>query len=279
MRSITDTLYRNLAKYQKRCTFFKDSVCSKERCHCLLWSEVWAYVDSVIPDEYKHFTIEDFTGRIRDSEDQLLPLKLVQAARASIVKYAWEGQPANGSYDEMWITKCSLSKRRDEGSSLIIYGDPWKREVKNDGQMRAFRKPLGRTMLASIVMKEAIFQRFLVGHSADSYAWVHFQTLCHRLMDKANGNSSHDDELRTYEEADWLCVDGIQMMQSTDAMKGFKASVLEKLFGERAENKLPNILVFQDDISKFDDLQTDFGPSINAIISSRKTHRVVLDRK
>jgi hypothetical protein len=63
-------------------------------------------------------------------------------------------------------------------------------------------------------------------------------------------------------------------------MRGFKASVLEKLFGERVENKLPNILVFQDDVSKFDDLQFDFGPSINSIINSRKTHRVaMLDKK
>jgi hypothetical protein len=277
MRAITDTLYRNLKSYQKGCSFFKQSVCSRlGGCRCWLWSEVWAYIDSVVPDEYRHFTIQDFTG-LRDG-DQLLSPKIVKAARDVLVEYVWNGIASNQDYDETWLTKCVLNKRFEEGSSLIIYGDPWKQSTS--GNNRPFRKPLGRTMLAAIVMKEVIFQRLLPGHSSDSYAWVHFQTLCHRLMDKANGNKDYDAEIASYEQADWLVVDGIQMLPSTDAMRGFKASVLEKLFGERVENKLPNILVFQDDVSKFDDLQFDFGPSINSIINSRKTHRVaMLDKK
>lgn len=201
-----------------------------------------------------------------------------QAARDVILKYAWKGVDPESGYDPSWISKSVLEQRRENGNSLIIYGNQWKPK-QEAGQLKLFKQPLGRTMIAAIIMKEAIFQRLLGGHATDTYAWVPFTTLYNRLFDKANGSTTYDDEISLYEEADWLVVDGIQVGKMNDAGRTFRANVLEKLFGERMDKNLPNILVFQDDISQFDDLSHDFGPTINSIINSRKTFRVAMVEK
>ncbi|MEI6297209.1 MAG: hypothetical protein WCO84_06265, partial [bacterium] len=126
---------------------------------------------------------------------------------------------------------------------------------------------------------EVIFQRILEGLSCDTYSWVSYPTLCNRLMDKANGDATHSDEISNYEDADWLVVDSIQITKGNEGSKLFRASVLDKLFGERLENSLPSILVFQDDISKQDDLTSEFGVFINNIVNNRKSFHVVLSEE
>lgn len=209
---------------------------------------------------------------------RVIDMEIFLAARDVIVKYGWKGVDPKEGYDQTWITKCILDQRRENGNSLIIYGNQWKPKHES-GHTKLFKQPLGRTMIAAILMKEAIFQRLLEGHATDTYAWVPFSTLCNRLFDKANGSSAYDDEISMYEEVDWLVVDGIQVGKLNDAGRQFRSNVLEKLFGERMDKNLPNILVFQDDISQFDDLSQDFGPSINSIINSRKTFRVAMVEK
>lgn len=276
MRNITNLISRHLAQYQSSCESFKNNVCvNPNGCHCQKWAEIWAHIDSTVPDEYRHFTLQNFTGMVDGK--RVIDLEVYKAARDMIVKYCWNGVDPKEGYDQTWITKCILEQRRENGNSLIIYGNPWRTKVEKGN--KPTKQPLGKTMLASIVMKEAIFQRVLGGHAADTYAWVPFTTLCNRLLAKAEGDENHSDEITLYEEVDWLVVDGIQVPNGNEAGRLFRANVLEKLFGERAEKNLPNILVFQDDISQFDDLSHDFGPSINAIINSRKTFRVAMLEK
>lgn len=279
MRDITENILRNLHTYRSKCKHYKDnSVCERPKgCLCLKLAEIWAYIQDTIPDEYHHFTIQDFTGM--KNNNRLLSPKMVASAKAEILKYCWDGIEPGTDYDATWISKCILEKRRQNGNSILIYGDPWRQEI-TDGKVRTFKNPIGKTMLASVIMKECIFQRLLQNHSADTYAWVPYQTLCHRLMQHAAGDESHASDILSYEECDWLVVDGIQNQTASEATKGFKMNVLERLFGERVDRNLPNILVFQDDISKIDDLLGNFGSSLNHIINSRKTFRVALvDKK
>jgi hypothetical protein len=277
MKIISNKIHNLLQVYQAKCPDYKEQVCNSERCDCRILAEIWAHAFSIIPDPYHTLTLQDFTGMKNGSV--LLPTKTVAAAKDSIIKYCWQGIEPGEDYDaQKWLPKSIMDKRLASGSSIIIYGNPWTHD-NSKGQIRTFKKPMGRTMLAGIVMKEAIFQRVKPEHACDSYEWVAFNTLTHRLLAQANGSHDFDDIISNYAEVDWLCVDGLQTLRGNEGGRSFIASVLDRLFSERLDRNLPNILVFQDDISKVDEIQQDFGIAINTIVNSRKTHRVALEGK
>jgi hypothetical protein len=271
MKVISNTIKGYINYYQSKCEHFKNSVCCKERCDCRIQADVWAHV-TIIPDHLREISLQDFTGMYQGQ--RLLSQEIVCKARENIIKYCWQGIEEGVDYEfNEWFPKSIMDKRLANGSSLVIYGDPWTHD-NSKGQIKTFKKPLGKSMVAAIVMREAIAQRIKVGHACDSYEWVDYNTLRKRLMGQAKGETEHDDAIAFYEEADWLVVDGLQ--RKHDASRQFSANVLDDLFCERVENNKPNILVFQDDISKIDDLTEDFGISISNIVNSRKTHHVVL---
>jgi len=250
-------------------------------CWCESAAQVAAYIEAIIPDGYQEFEISDFTGAKKDQ--QLLNYKVVLAAKEAVINYCWQGisQDEHGKFDLIeWYPKSIMEFRRKQGHNLVIYGDPYVRELKN-GTIKTFKKPLGRSMLAAVVMKEAIRTRLRPLHQADTYAWVSYARLYTKLMQQAlalsKDEKAFDAELADYEEADWLCVDGIEIERTaTEASKTFRSRVLDNFFEERSRNNRPNVLVFQDDLSIVDDLRTEFGITISTIINSEKTTRVKL---
>lgn len=276
MKIVSNKIYNLLNTYQEKCPTYKENVCKSERCDCRILAEIWAYIYTIVPDPYHSLTLQDFTGL--KNGNRILPEKTVRHARDAIIKYCWQGIEPGEDYDaQQWFPKSIMNRRLQSGSSIIIHGSTY--TFENKGQVRTFKKPLGRTMLASIVMKEAIFQRVKPEHSCDSYEWVAYNTLTHRLLAQANGSTEFDDAINSYAEADWLCVDGLDVIRNNEGGRNFTASVLDKLFAERLENNKPNILVFQVDISKLDDIHSDFGIAINNIINNRKTHHVTMEGK
>jgi hypothetical protein len=273
MKDISNLLHTARKLAQRNCPEGCASGCKQPNtCSRMRVAEVWAYTEAVVPDQYRQFTIEHFTG-MKDGKSLLKP-QLVADAKEALVKYCWEGIEEGESFSPQWLHKSMMHKRRRQGNNLVIYGNPWSSEV-SAGKVKTFRLPLGKTMLAAIVMKEAICLRMRGSeHYADSYAWVAYHTMVNRLMEQAKGNSDYDEDVWQYENADWLVVDGLEVMK--DAGSNFRASVLDKLFGERLDKGLPSILVFQDDLSQCDNLRAEFGVSINSIINSPKTFCVAL---
>lgn len=280
MKDITNLLNSWRKYLQKDCS----QGCAGSGCrdlnHCsrMKMAQVWAYRDAVIPNEYRNFTIDDFTG-VKNGR-RLLPTSLVQRAREAVTKYCWNGIEEGSEYDAIeWLNKTAMPHRREFGTNLVIYGNPWHTEPGTNGLPKTFRLPLGRTMLAAIVLKEAINLRLLsgTGHLSDRYGWINYQALTTMLMEKANGRKDFDDDVWHYESADWLVLDGLEVRK--DAGTAFRASVLDQFFTVRLQAGRPNILVFQDDISKFgvDEIREHFGSQMsNQIVSSSKTHHVVL---
>jgi hypothetical protein len=238
-----------------------------------------AYINTTIPEEFQRFTIGDFTGEAIDGKNKVRLLKdeVVAAAKDVIIQYCWKGIEEGETYKpETWLPRSIMNRRREEGTSIIIYGNPWKKS--NEGsRVKTFKKPLGRTLIAAIILKEAIYLRWLPGHLADKYEWVPYNLLCHQLMAQGKGDKNYDGQIMDYEEADWLVVDGITLSDTnSDAARIFRSNVLDKLFSARADEGLPNVLVFQDDISKCEDIQGEFGITLSGIINGRKTFKVVL---
>src|SRR5665213_329340 len=259
---------------------FKKSCECGERCWCERRAVIWAHIVSTIPDEYMRFTIDNFTGEmvLKDGKkERILPEELVATAKRQVLDYCWRGIADGEDYGTAeWLKRSMLDHRFRNNESLVIYGAKWVTD-KNDGKGKPFQKPFGRTMIAAIVMKEVIFLRWLEGHLGDSYEWADYSTLVNRLLVQADGTKEYDESIHDYREADWLCVDSISVLErGSDAQRTFRSSVLDRLFCERREAGKPNILVFQDNIEKVEDLAYEFGGEISRIIKSNKTHRVAL---
>jgi hypothetical protein len=234
---------------------------------------VSAYIETIVPEGFRRLTIEDFSGEVTTAGGKairVLRKDVTATAREQIVKYCWKGiEPGEPYHRGEWGQKSIMDQRREEGTNVVIYGN-----ASNVKQGKLHRVPVGKTMIASIVMKEAIHRKFYRGHLADKFEWVQFPTLVKRLLGQAKGEKSYDDEIDDWEEADWLVVDGITFNDKTESARSFRASVLDQLFIERVEKRLPTIFVFQDDIEKCDDYKAEFGVAIANILSSRKTFRI-----
>lgn len=250
----------------------------KEKSSCALYrlAEVLANIEFFIPEEYQQLTIDDFTGM--KNGKQVLKTEAVASAKNTIVKYCWQGIEEGEDYDRAkWFPRSIMDRRRQAGTNLVIYGNSWQRTVVGR-EVKTFKAPLGRTMLAAIVLKEAINLRFKSNiHLTDKYCWAVYQTMVNRLMEHARGTSDYSQEIWNYEMADWLVVDGLEIMK--DNGSNFRASVLDKLFGERLDKGLPTILVFQDDISDSEDIRNEFGIHISNIVNNSKTYSVRLLNK
>lgn len=250
-------------------------------CWCGYAAQVAAYIEAIIPEDYQSFEFSNFDGYIKT--EKLISDSIIYQARQAIIKYCWENisEEDKEEFDlPKWFMKSTMEKRRELGQSIIIYGDPRIVQMAN-GKMNVNKKSLGRTLLATIIMKEAIRTRLKPNHLADSYAWISYSSLSDKLMKQAMITSHNPEYYDPYiielEECDWLCVDNIEIdRDASDASRSFRNKVVDSFFETRINKGLPNVLVFQDDLNKIDDIRREFGTSINTIINSNKTHQVKL---
>lgn len=274
MKNVYDHLEKWRRFYADRCTKHVGGYAKiPVSCYCQTMAQVQSHIECVVPDDYQRYELDDFNG-IRNGEVLVKP-HIVLEARRQLVSYCWQGIEEGEDYDlKTWWGRSIMEKRHRNGHSLIIYGNPW--ASGTTAGVKTFKQPLGRTLLAAIVMKEAIRMRARPGHMADTYAWVSYTRLYDKLMSKAKDNNDFNDEIEEYQYADWLCVDGFEVERQNEATRAFKAKVLDAFFDERMSRNLPNVLVFQDDLSRMEDIRQEFGLSVNTLINSSKTTRVKL---
>lgn len=278
MRNFTNLLKFYTDKKQSTCPSFVNENCKEQFCKCKISAEIWTYIDTIIPESYRRQTIDDFVGMTTEGH-AVLSAKAVKHAKAQCMNYCWDVSKIKPgmSYDASWLNHTLMPKRLANGNNLIIYGDPWSSKNKAENNFpQTFRKKLGRTLLASIVMREAIFQRIKTNHMEETYGWYSYNKLLNKLMEDADGKSDHSSEIDGLIISDWLVIDGFELQKVSDNAKNFRISVLEKFFSERVERNLPTIIVFQDDISKIGDIRSEYGYAIEEIVTAKKTHSIVL---
>jgi len=263
MRDITKNKERYCKYYAERCEHLQGNddifLCSLGgRCTCRLAAEIQAYLHTILPQGYTHFTIFDFDG-IRNKEELLEPKQVIKI-KEKISHYCW-----GSSYSELRdisarntldADKCSImDQRRDQGDCLIIHGDTHKQS--------------GRTLVASIVLREAIRRRFTSNANAlQTYEWVEFESL------KACAIAS---QLSDYQYADWLVVDNFVLMDdATRRAKDYIASIIDPFFITRVEENLPTILVFRFNIRSVASMQQLFGVGIEKMINKPGTIEILL---
>jgi hypothetical protein len=255
-----------------KCFGDKDiNLCPKRSsCECRLAAELKAYRCAILPKGFDKFSIFDYSGLTEKDEANLKEEEkeerraIASRAKEIICKYCWASSFENmqdariqkdGSIESLSV----MDKRHVVGNCVVIYG--------------ASQKPMGRTMLASIIMREAINRRFYSNANAlQTYDWVEFST----LRDYASIKDTK--ELMEYQTCDWLVVDNIlSQVHTTGRQQQYVSSVLDPFFIYRIENKLPTIVVFKFNIKdQHINLQNFYGIGIDRIVNDEDTFIVPL---
>jgi len=241
----------------------------KEYYSCSYLAEVWAYIHSIVPEEHGKYRIFDFDGNKIDEEtnekQNLLSSTVALKVKNEICKYCWntEWEEINkfNHDDEYNISnflrkKSVMMDRRRQGNNIVIFGTS--------------SKPIGRTMIASIIMKEAIKLRLTHKMRSHTYDWIDFSMLVSEIK-----KDSFD--LADFRSCDWLVVDNIIKKDRSSKQNTFISDYVDPFFLFRFNNKLPTILVFKFDImDETYSLENTFGVGINKIVNSKRTFKISL---
>jgi hypothetical protein len=270
MKNILTLKNKYYEEYLAKIDFSKkdEEELEKYKNSCRSVAEVRAFIDTLINEEYRNLSIFDFNGETKSKKRALEP-KEATRAKNQICKYIWgysweelKNKFAEEDKIKEYISHNSVLMRRLEtGSSVAIYGG------KNG--------PCGRTMCASIILKEAIKMRLFVPNIVSHiYDWVDFQMLTKYLID----DSLEVADCRT---ADWLVVDNIYCpLGESLGQKAFRANLLDPFFTYRLRNNLPTILVFQYDIrSATEPLYKTLGTGVSSIVNSTNVCRIPLSKR
>ena len=234
-----------------------------ESYHISSIAEVWSYIESVIPESFEKFTIFDFKGSCKDIK---LKREIALKAKDVICQYCW-GETW-GKIDQKFSTKLQKKEFLRDGSVMM-------ERLRGGNNVVVFGKstvPIGRTICASIIMKQAIKLRMLPGQIGQTYDWIDFSILKESL--RKDTDSSVD--CRT---CDWLVVDNITTTSfASNAQRAFITDLITPFFIGRLNNKLSTILVFRFDIrNKSINLEEDMGVGISKIINSDRTFIIPLN--
>jgi hypothetical protein len=285
MKDTSRLFEQYLAAYRSNCPHWTSSGCdSGHGCKCTAPAEVNAITRALLPPSCFDKNLSDFMGAVPGKDKPVLSSEVVAVAKAVLVKYCWNDLSFDGDTDfnaPAVLKRSVLTGRHANGTSLVIHGNSLRGHTTNSGSGDTFKHKLqvsnhsiGRTLLASIVMKEVVRQRSFPGHIGDTYEWISFPALKSRVTER------DQDAVREYQTCDWLVVDAIHPLEKvSDNMKGYMLEKLNSVFVERSESRLPTILVFQYDIQADIDsnsLHEKVGLGLSQIVEDETTFRICL---
>ena len=240
----------------------------KKSLSCSIIAEIWAYFERTIPEDFLKCNLFDIHGITEDEKS--LDINILIKAKNVLCEYCWgvEWQKIDNIYksDEEKIknfiwNNSVIPKRIKNGDNLIIFGDS--------------NSPIGKTLFASIVMKEAIKLRRKSFFRGQTYEWVDISILQHALL-----NEKEKGEIEDYHTCDWLVVDNINRMDfASIKQREYITGLFNPFFIERYENKLPTILTFCFDIENNIDLQKAVGSGIARMIKGKRSFKIRLSPK
>jgi hypothetical protein len=235
MTKFEDNIKDCFEDLQSKCP--RKSIC-QNACYCRSLSEVLGYHRSVLPKKYINLEISDFTGKVEGK--QMVPLASVRSAVSSFMTYCFNDDTlTRNTLRSKLNTMSVMDKRFTDGTSVFVHG-----AVEMERGVNTHR-PLGRSLLAALVLKEAIWRRMFKGNRAISYRFISIHDLIGEVFDRDKPDSSW--------LTDWLVVDDIEL----DEKKPI-ANVLDQVVSRRRGLNLPTILVLQFDAESID-LQRAIG--------------------
>lgn len=269
MKSIENNKIKYLESFARK--FYSkrvEDLSQREYSTLLPMAEMWALQVTVIPDNYAQYSLFDFVGYCQsyDGTISLDPIS-VKNAKDLVSKYCYgitwsqikEEKEKNPDKIRNFLDKKSqMLNRHKNGNSVVIYGDE---NVK------------GKTMLASIIMREAISLRVIKSVQDHSYDWSNFNSLLSDLK-------REDTEAADCRSCDWLVIDNLTAKAVSHQQSSYLRGYLDPFFTERYYQSLPVILVFRYDVyNNMDITEEIYGNSMVRLLTSKKICRICLREK
>lgn len=237
-----------------------------ERRYCSYVAEIKSYIYIIIPDDFRKFTIFDFVGR-SVNDQKLISDEVALSAKNIICQYCWgqtwekiKFQYNNDDDIKKFLKNNSImSNRFNNGNNIAIFGE-------SEGN------PIGRTLVASIIMKEVIKTRIKSNQRNHTYDWVDFAILKKSIMDD-------NIDMAEYRSCDWLVIDNITKSDFISLkQRSFISSLIDPFFLGRFFDKLPTFLVFKFDInSKVINLEELMGVGVSKMVNNKRTFKISLE--
>jgi len=213
--------------------------CNKPNgCYCKKLAEVRGNIDYVIPVEYRDLSINNASGYIttKDGNKKQVWSESVKAQiQTKLRNYLFDGRELHSLMDRESCNKHSkMDYRFASGESVLIHGNVLRN--KNNG-LPSQPLPSGRTLIACLILKEAIWRRLYKTNRADTYALVSFQNLKHDFK-------HNQDKVAQLKETDWLCIDDVSLpVLENDFAYQQAIAAFDDFLMSRIESRLPTILV------------------------------------
>lgn len=284
MIEVSQEKQRLLQVYANEYCSIDPSNCDKKPCNCNVMARYRAFLNLTIPRGYRNLTIKNFTGFI--GREQCLTSKVAVNAKGKIVWFCWGNISLNdlNSMSESELDQSSIMGRRiKQGANIVIHGDS-KRYMQNEDESERktlVTKPMGRTLVASLITKEALKLKIEREHRMRHFDWVGFSDLVECLKQK-NYDSLQSYESLHYEDCDWLVIDNItdHILNTTESARSYISQMLDAFFSHRLKQGRCTTLVFHFDVYKrLDEIEAVFGISIRKIIEDDYTHTILLTDK
>lgn len=270
MRDLSNEILHYSRKFQLGCPQFgQKQECAREGgCVCSKMGEIYAHIHSFIKPEYRKASIYSFNGKLPDGTTAMESVR-AKDVRKRIWTYLYGETPIASMTRPQMNAASVLDTRFAEGSSIIIHGDSYHMNKDDTGGYIKKHRPLGKTLLASIVMIDAIWRLSSPKNRAFAYDWVSFLQLKQMLKQK------NRDELYDIQTADWLVIDDVDIIDNGRMERSamWTKEVFDSFLMERLENRKPSIFVCNFDITSVS-LADKMGAAFEKIALSSNTHVV-----
>jgi len=150
-----------------------------------------------------------------------------------------------------------MDDRFMDGSMIFIHGEK-KKKTKSS------TLPLGRSLVASLILKEAIWRRLFSGNKAFTYHYAMMSKIKSDIMDRT-------EDVGTYYNADWLVIDDV--FCEPDKIQSIS---LDKILSHRISKNLPCIICLEFNMLKRDSLESIVGRYIPKLLNGENTFLINL---
>jgi hypothetical protein len=264
----------------RECHLDDPKQCIKDCCKCSVFAEYKAFVHKTIPEEFRNFTIDNFTGDLGDGNS--LEPTVAASAKEQVLSYGWGDKEITTRVAFMTPVEKQkrlndtsvIAKRVKGGENIVIHGEP-KRSLKDSpaaDKKELVLLKMGRTFMASLLTAQALKLKADPQYRTMSFEWVSFSALLQSIKEQ-------DDNDVHYESCGWLVIDDIteNMFMGSPAQKAFVTPLLDAFFFRRLQAKLPTVLVFKFDVNRRrQEMESVFGVEVNKIIYAKNTTTICL---
>ena len=270
MRDISKEISHYTRKFSIACPQYSAGQdCKREGgCVCAKYGEIYALIHSLIKPDYRKATIYSFKGELPDGT-QVMEKPRAAEIRKKMWAYLYGDAARKPQLDRSQLNYLSVLDRRfANGESLIIYGDS--QQTDRNGAFHVKKHmPMGKTLLASIVMIDAMYRRAFPSNKAMTYDWISFLQLRQILKQKDS------DLLIQTQESDWLVIDDLDIIDQGDHSRAsaWTKEAFDAFLIDRIDQRKPTILVCNFDVIKIT-LGEKMGAAFEKIATSGSTHMI-----